>query len=354
MRLHTSPHVQSIGEEPRDEYLKVTVIVPVYNVAPYLTEALDSLIDQNYRNLDIIIIDDGSTDGSGYICDQYASDSRVCVVHQKNRGLSAARNTGLDLMTGDYVAFLDSDDAFHPDMIRIMKNALEHTGADVVTCGYDIYNTASRMTGERTVFSHIYKNRQYSSREALNELITGGLTTAVWDKLYRKELWNNIRFPEGHVYEDVLTTCHVLERVNRIQTLPNRLYLHRKRHGSITKTFSDQNIRDYFHVHHLLEKYVTKNTPEMFSRRNRQIFLQNKLRGEILLSIECLSLLGKSDPVAKKIYRRVRAKAIHTENITGMKTRFVRWAFLYCPGILLPIRKIYVAFKAFVRKVLPL
>ena len=96
----------------------VSVIIPVYNVAPYLREALDSVIHQTYHSLQILIIDDGSTDGSASICDEYLSDPRVIVIHQDNRGLSNARNVGLDLMTGEYTAFLDSDDAYHPTFIE--------------------------------------------------------------------------------------------------------------------------------------------------------------------------------------------------------------------------------------------
>ena len=96
----------------------VSVIIPVYNVKPYLKEALDSVVQQTYRKLEIIIVDDGSTDGSDKICDMYRQDTRVTVVHQENRGLSNARNTGMSMMKGDVVAFLDSDDAYYPDMIE--------------------------------------------------------------------------------------------------------------------------------------------------------------------------------------------------------------------------------------------
>lgn len=103
----------------------VSVIVPVYNVKPYLNEALDSVINQTYRNQEIILIDDGSTDGSGEICDEYATrDNRIKVIHQTNQGLSAARNAGLDIMHGSVISFLDSDDAFHPQMIEIMLHEM--------------------------------------------------------------------------------------------------------------------------------------------------------------------------------------------------------------------------------------
>ena len=124
----------------------VSVIVPVYNVLPYLREALDSVINQTYKNLEILIVDDGSTDGSGEVCDEYLSDPRVIVIHQENKGLSGARNTGLDRMTGEYVAFIDSDDAFKPEMIERMLETITRNKAEMSICGYYACETNSHMT----------------------------------------------------------------------------------------------------------------------------------------------------------------------------------------------------------------
>ena len=126
----------------------VSVIVPVFNVLPFLREALDSVIHQTYRNLEILIVDDGSTDGSGEVCDEYLIDPRVRVIHQPHQGLSAARNAALDrmagalirvkdqVMAGEIVAFLDSDDVFFPDAIQTMLSAMQRTDADIVMGGY--------------------------------------------------------------------------------------------------------------------------------------------------------------------------------------------------------------------------
>lgn len=124
----------------------VSVIVPVFNVKPYLNEALDSVINQTYKNLEIILVDDGSTDGSGEICDEYsAHDKRFVVIHQENKGLSCARNTGLDLMKGELVAFIDSDDAYCPEFIRTMVDAMNHEKADVVMCKTAIIRTTKKL-----------------------------------------------------------------------------------------------------------------------------------------------------------------------------------------------------------------
>ncbi len=137
----------------------VSVIIPVFNTAQYLVEALDSAIHQTYEKLEIIIIDDGSTDDSGKMCDEYARiDERVVVVHQHNSGLSVARNVGLNMMTGEAVAFLDSDDAYHPDFIRIMVEALIREKTDLVVCRYITHSETGNMTRngmEKVYPSHI-------------------------------------------------------------------------------------------------------------------------------------------------------------------------------------------------------
>lgn len=121
----------------------VSVIVPVYNVLPYLKESLDSLIGQSYQDLEVILIDDGSTDDSGKLCDEYANhDKRILVIHQENKGLSAARNIGLDKANGEYIAFLDSDDAFHCCFIEKLLSSIISKDADIALCKFsDYYST---------------------------------------------------------------------------------------------------------------------------------------------------------------------------------------------------------------------
>jgi glycosyltransferase involved in cell wall biosynthesis len=122
----------------------ISVIVPVYNVKPYLRKCLDSIINQTYRDLEILIIDDGSTDGSGDICDEYRKDDRIKVFHTENRGLSAARNLGLDNTTGNWIGFIDSDDWIEPDMYEVLLRKAEETRADIIECGcYADYTTTS-------------------------------------------------------------------------------------------------------------------------------------------------------------------------------------------------------------------
>ncbi len=169
----------------------VSVIVPVYNVRPYIEEALDSLVLQTYGRLEILLVDDGSNDGSGGVCDRYASrDARFRVIHQENRGLSAARNAGLDCMTGEIVAFLDPDDALHPDMIRRLLEAMLREKADMAVCKYcAVQSFGSLKDVHRHRQSIQAADRILSCREALTELAVGELGHTVWNKLYIRALW---------------------------------------------------------------------------------------------------------------------------------------------------------------------
>ena len=134
----------------------VSVIVPVFNVKSFLPEALDSLLAQTYQKLEIILVDDGSNDGSEKICDAFAkNDGRIRVIHKQNEGVSAARNTGLSVMHGEVVAFLDSDDAFHPEFVRTMLTAMQTEDADMAICKYSLYKTERKMcySGHLTRFT---------------------------------------------------------------------------------------------------------------------------------------------------------------------------------------------------------
>ena len=244
----------------------VSVIIPVYNVQPYLCEALDSVLGQTYQNLEILIIDDGSDDGSERICDEYGKkDSRITVIHQENKGLSTARNVGINRMTGDYVAFLDPDDAFHPDMIRCLMEAMQRTGAEMAVCGIINCHTLHRMEGKRCFFRAEYRQEEVLEKKAALAALTDGcLARCVWNKMYTAELWKTIRFPDGHVYEDGCTIIRIIGMAERTVTVPGCPVRHRIRPGSITRTWSVQNARDWLWARKQMEDYVEKNTPELF------------------------------------------------------------------------------------------
>lgn len=202
----------------------MSVIVPVYNVAPYLGECVDSILAQTHRDLDVILVDDGSRDESGALCDRYAAaDARVRVVHQPNAGLSAARNAGLGLARGSHIAFVDGDDAVSPAFIE----GLLGMDADVAQCAFCA--SATSLQSMPTITEAL------TPHDALERLQVdnAGTYTVVWNKLYRRCLFEGLRFPEGKQHEDEFITYRLLWAARSICVTSSPLYFYRQRPGSI-------------------------------------------------------------------------------------------------------------------------
>ena len=244
----------------------VSVIVPVYNVKPYLEEALNSVIHQSYSNLQIIVVDDGSTDESGSLCDKYAlQDSRIVVIHQKNGGLSVARNAGLEVASGDFISFLDSDDAYHPDFIREMLDIMIHEDADLVICKNVEHKTLGRMVETESGYQRSYppiEEGVYNRQDVLCALVEGKINTSVWNKLYSPKLWENIRFPDGHICEDLAVTYKILNHANKVCVIDRVLYYKRDWFGNITNTWGLPYVYDWALAYSNLEKFIISNIPE--------------------------------------------------------------------------------------------
>ena len=189
------------------------------------------------------------------------------MIHQENRGLSGARNTALDVMTGDLVMFLDSDDAYHPEMIRKMVEALEREQTEMALCKYSNYQTTYRMDikKQKKRFFPSAPQGHYNREKALYAAADGLLSAVVWNKIYCRSLWEHIRFPEGHVYEDIVTNYQILNRISDIYVVDEVLYFRRIHPGSITATTSEKNIRDRILAFSMREKYIREYIPEVLS-----------------------------------------------------------------------------------------
>ena len=224
---------------------KITVIVPVYNVENYLEKCLDSLINQTYKNLEIIVINDASTDNSGEICQEYAQkDNRIVYIEKENGGLSDARNVGLDKMTGSYVTFIDSDDWVELDYVEILYKKIIEYQADISVGNYYSYNE-----DEETYYFHIYGDSYYekvydniSIFENLyesQEMKSFALISA-WGKLYKAKLFDYLRFDKGKLGEDGYFNQKMYLSVNKVVYLNKGLYAYRQRSGSITNTWTEK------------------------------------------------------------------------------------------------------------------
>ena len=210
---------------------KISVIIPVYNVEKYLKQCLESILEQTYKNLEIILIDDGTKDSSGVICDDYAKkDNRIKVIHQKNMGLSGARNTGLKNSTGNLITFVDSDDFIDNKMFETMLLSIKENDADIVECGTIFCDENGNYIKDNTLNEvKIYKN-EYQIKELL---MNKDITTTSWGKLYKKKLFINFEFPMGKYHEDAFTTYKLLHLSKKTIILNRGFYHYRQVNGSI-------------------------------------------------------------------------------------------------------------------------
>ena len=209
----------------------ISVIIPVYQVAPYIKRCIESVINQTYQNLEIILVDDGSTDGSGELCDRYAKrDNRIKAVHQENKGLSEARNRGLDIAEGDYLGFIDSDDWVDLKFIEAMYEAAVSYNCEIVQCGHIEVVADEEYESDTIGKAVIYSKEEYS--KAAYTLL-GWKCSVAWNKLYKKQLFSGIRYPVGKLHEDEFTTYKVIWNARKIAVLNTRLYFYRQRKDSI-------------------------------------------------------------------------------------------------------------------------
>lgn len=213
----------------------ISVIVPIYNVEEYLPQCIDSLLVQTHPNLEIVLVDDGSSDNCGAICDQYAEKhSNIRVVHKENGGLSSARNAGIDVAKGAYIGFVDSDDFVAPAMFRNLLEAAVSGNSQIAACGRYLTDEAGSVTGTAFTLPEI---RCYAAKDAAKEILTAGqLDVAAWDKLFQIELFEEIRFPVGRINEDAAIIFHLLIKANNMVHIGTPMYYYRCRSGSITKS----------------------------------------------------------------------------------------------------------------------
>ena len=236
----------------------ISVIIPVYNVARYLRRCTDSVLSQRGVSLEVLLVDDGSTDASGGLCDIIAAeDRRVQVIHKSNGGLSSARNAGLDRATGRHIAFVDSDDYLEPDTYRDMLHLAQKFGAGLVCAGrYDV----DSETGEKVIGLCPEKEALLSGENLVRRIFTWNqVDTAAWDKLYLRELFDGIRFPEGVICEDVPVIYRLCLRAGAAAMLPRPVYNYCHRPDSITTAqVSEKNFHFADHTRAILEDIQTQ------------------------------------------------------------------------------------------------
>lgn len=223
----------------------ISIIVPIFNTELYLRKCIDSILNQTYQNLEIILVNDGSTDNSALICEQYAKkDKRIHFINCKNSGVAIARNIALDYAHGDYIGFVDSDDYIQPDMFETLYSLSKKESADISM-------VSNYIVEDNHIIEHNFTQQIeiYDSISALKELLVDQkVQNYTWNKLYKSSIFNSIRFPVGKFYEDIDIMYHLFESCEKIVYYDIPKYYYVKRRNSIVNYRTYANCKDYFDV----------------------------------------------------------------------------------------------------------
>lgn len=229
----------------------ISVIVPVYKVEPYLRQCIDSILAQTYTNFELILVDDGSPDNCGAICDEYAArDSRIVVIHQENQGVSVARNAALDIMRGEYVAFIDSDDYIAPKYLETLLDAIETYQADIATCHW-MDSVDGELNTSEHVLSTLHTKRVLTGADAVYRMYNQEIAIGVqvWAKLISSKLLMHKQFPINKACEDRAVIPYVIYDSKKVVVVSELLYYYRIRAGSLEhQPFSVKRFEDVQHM----------------------------------------------------------------------------------------------------------
>lgn len=326
-----------------EQNILISVIVPVYNVEEYLPRCVDSILAQTYRNLEVILVDDGTKDNSDQICDAYAAkDSRIKVIHKKNGGLSSARNAGMDIAKGEYFGFVDSDDWIEPETYETMLGlALKHDAKMVCGGRYDV----DSATGEKIVGLCPRKEEVISGVDMLGRVfLWDQCDSAAWDKLYHRSLFQEIRYPSGLICEDVAIFYRLVELTEKVVLCDKPLYNYYHREGSITtskiseKTFHFQQHTD------IIFPYIQKKYPEI-SKQAEYFRVRALVNSVIAVDLADEESRAKYEPQCNNARKELKKHIgyIISGPYFGKQERLTD--LLLALGIYLPLKRIYHKFK---------
>ena len=259
----------------------ISVIVPVYRVETYLDRCVQSIVSQTYQNLEIILVDDGSPDRCPAMCDAWAEkDSRICVIHKENGGLSDARNAGMAAATGEYISFVDSDDWIAPEMLERLVKALERDGSDVAACSVDMVWEDGRPNEALTVRKNLVLERDQAQLALLRENL---LKQPVWYKLYRRETIRNILFERGKYHEDVFWSYQAIGNARCVSLIDYVGYFYFQRSGSIMGEGYSLKRLDAIEAMQQRYEYLAIHAPDLESEARLSIWASCMYHGQMAL-----------------------------------------------------------------------
>ncbi len=304
----------------------ISIIVAVYNAETYIVRCVDSILNQTYKNIELLLVDDGSTDRSGQICDDYEKkDDRVRVIHKSNGGLAEARNVGIQNATGEYIGFVDNDDYIKDYMYERLVYVINNEDADMVVCNYSYVDDNGDLLD---VYSPILSDEVISSYEYLSRLVgpESGYYITAWNRLYRSSILKSIVFPVGRTNEDSYVVHNIVDVCRRVVIESDKLYFYTQRSDSLSR---NPNTRQYFDevnsVLNRIEFYEKKGYDMLISEsmdyaidlylriRRRYIFRDRKTIENILIAVE----------TRKRIMRLVKANKILITKKKFNSLRFV-------------------------------
>ncbi len=248
----------------------ISVIIPVYNIKKYLPFCLDNILNQTYENIEVMIVDDGSFDGTSKVCDEYAEkDQRVKIIHKSNEGQSVARNVALKNVEGEYVIFIDGDDWVRNDYIRVLFDVAMKYDADIVNCNFVRTSRVGKVDGDLGSFTEI----EFDSQAAIESLCyMKELSCAPYSKLFKKEIWNELEFPIGFIYEDLATIYKTYDIANRIVYIDYNGYFYFQRKGSsLNSIFNEKKLSRIDFSEEILD-FVKAHYPQIVNAAYCRLF----------------------------------------------------------------------------------
>ena len=302
----------------------ISIIIPVYKVEQYLGKCVDSVLNQTYKELEIILVDDGSPDHCPEICEEYAGkDSRIVVIHKQNGGLSSARNAGLDVAKGEYIFFLDSDDYIAENTIERMYQTIISEKADIAICDFVKVDENGEIIKELSPIKNECLNKEQLLMKLVNP--TNWYYVVAWNKLYKKTLFSAIRFPVGKINEDEFTVHQIFYECNKAVTIAEKLYFYLRRKSSITtNSFSVKNLdgisaladRCLF----LTEKGVFEPIEQTFSKMHSLYFCHRSYYAGLNKDA-----VKKTDKLFKDTYKKCKKHLSLVYRLMGMFPKTIWW-----------------------------
>lgn len=300
----------------------ISIIIPVYNGERYLSKCIDSILNQTYSNLEVILVDDGSTDSSPKICDKYSKkDNRIKVIHKKNGGVSSARNMGISKSTGDYIGFVDSDDYIEPNMYENLFNALKDSHTEISMCGYN------ELENNKIIKSVIHHKNKISGEELLKDIFEELFRPVVWNKLFKRHLFfdaqGQICFPENVSFgEDALMITSILSPTDTISIVNEALYNYNIFNNSLSHNLTDDKKLSIIYYRDTLKEVCSKKFPKLSNQLEEACFNITVL---LLIELHFSNLKNKKDYISslKKDVKKYRPQKF--------KYKLKRFLLLYVP-----------------------